>query len=102
MSTPNRWLMLAVGMLAQASGTVAANAAVFLIPYLHRERGLSLVHAGGLASASLLGTTVSLVAWGILVGTALAIGAIPLLTGLIVVVPVLGHATWHLYRRAVK
>lgn len=67
MTAPNRWLMLAVGMLAQASGTVAANAAVFLIPYLHLERGLSLAQAGALASAALLGTTVSLVAWGVVV-----------------------------------
>jgi MFS family permease len=59
--------MLAVGMLAQVAGTVAANAAVFLIPYLHLERGLSLAQAGALASSALLGTTVSLVAWGIVV-----------------------------------
>ena len=59
--------MLVVGMLAQASGTVAANAAVFLIPYLHLERGLTLAQAGALASASLLGTTVSLVGWGVVV-----------------------------------
>lgn len=59
--------MLAVGMLAQVAGTVAANAAVFLIPYLHLERGLSLAQAGALASSALLGTTVSLVAWGVVV-----------------------------------
>lgn len=63
----NRWLMLAVGMFAQASGTVFANAAAFLIPYFHLERGLSLVQAGALASMSLIGTTVSLVAWGVVV-----------------------------------
>ena len=59
--------MLAVGMLAQVSGTVAANAAVALIPFLTRDRGLTLGHAGALASASLLGTTVSLVGWGVVV-----------------------------------
>jgi len=64
---PNRWVMLTVGMLAQAAGTVAANTAVFLIPYLHAERGLSLTHAGALASAALIGTAVSLVAWGLVV-----------------------------------
>jgi len=32
----------------------------------------------------------------------LVIGSIPLLFGLAVVMPVLGHATWHLYRRAVE
>ncbi|MBT8155361.1 DUF2189 domain-containing protein [Epibacterium ulvae] len=40
-------------------------------------------------------------AWGILVGSALAIGSIPFFAGLIIIVPILGHATWHLYRRLV-
>jgi uncharacterized membrane protein len=31
----------------------------------------------------------------------LAIGILPFLLGLIVVLPLLGHATWHLYRAAV-
>ncbi|WP_120632503.1 DUF2189 domain-containing protein [Ruegeria sp. EL01] len=39
--------------------------------------------------------------WGFIVATLLVIGAIPMLLGLIVVMPILGHATWHLYRRAV-
>ena len=30
-----------------------------------------------------------------------AVGSLPLLLGLIVVMPVLGHATWHLYRKVV-
>lgn len=64
---PNAWLMLAVGMVGQVAGTIANNAAPFLIPYLHLDRGLSLAHAGLIASAPLVGTTVSLVAWGVLV-----------------------------------
>ncbi len=39
--------------------------------------------------------------WGLIVAAGLAIGSAPLFLGLIVVVPVLGHATWHLFRRAV-
>ncbi|MBN9316144.1 MAG: DUF2189 domain-containing protein [Devosia sp.] len=39
--------------------------------------------------------------WGIIVAALLVTGVIPLLVGLAVVVPVLGHATWHLYRKAV-
>jgi len=39
--------------------------------------------------------------WGLIVAASLVLGSIPALVGLIVVVPVLGHATWHLYRRAV-
>jgi len=29
------------------------------------------------------------------------IGAIPLLVGLAIILPILGHATWHLYRKVV-
>jgi len=40
-------------------------------------------------------------AWGAIVAGLLVLGSLPLLVGLAVVLPVLGHATWHLYRRAV-
>lgn len=40
--------------------------------------------------------------WGLLVAVLLFLGALPVFLGLIVVFPILGHATWHLYRRAVK
>ncbi len=39
--------------------------------------------------------------WGLIVAGGLVAGAVPLLVGLIVVMPVLGHATWHLYRKLV-
>lgn len=39
--------------------------------------------------------------WGLIVACGLVIGSIPLFVGLVVVLPVLGHATWHLYRKVV-
>jgi uncharacterized membrane protein len=39
--------------------------------------------------------------WGLFVAVGLVIGTIPLFVGLIIVMPVLGHATWHLYRKMV-
>lgn len=41
-------------------------------------------------------------AWGFIVAAGLAIGSVPCLLGLVVVLPVLGHATWHLYRQLVR
>jgi uncharacterized membrane protein len=41
-------------------------------------------------------------AWGAVVAAGLVLGAIPFLAGLVVVMPILGHATWHFYRRAVS
>ncbi len=40
--------------------------------------------------------------WGFIVAALLVLGSIPFFLGLTVVMPVLGHATWHLYRRAVE
>ena len=81
LKTPNRWLLLAVAMFSQVAGTVFVNGAPFLIPYLHLERGLSLVEAGLIAAAPLAGTMVSLVPWGLLVDrlgerTAMAAGLV--------------------------
>lgn len=45
---------------------------------------------------------VSMAAWGLIVAALLVIGSVPLFLGLTVVLPVLGHATWHLYRKAVE
>lgn len=39
--------------------------------------------------------------WGLIVAGGLVIGSIPLFLGLIIIMPVLGHATWHLYRKVV-
>jgi uncharacterized membrane protein len=44
---------------------------------------------------------VTMATWGLIVACGLLLGSIPALLGLVVVLPVLGHATWHLYRRAV-
>jgi uncharacterized membrane protein len=61
-------------------------------------------------AAVALGTSIRVVAanpatmalWGLIVAVLLAAGSLPLFLGLPVVMPVLGHATWHLYRRAVE
>jgi uncharacterized membrane protein len=40
--------------------------------------------------------------WGLIVAVGLLVGSLPLFVGLCVVLPVLGHATWHLYRKVVR
>ena len=45
---------------------------------------------------------VTMAAWGVIVAVLLLIGSAPLFIGLAVVIPVLGHATWHLYRKAIN
>lgn len=43
----------------------------------------------------------TLALWGLLVAVGLVLGSLPLFAGLAVVFPILGHATWHLYRKLV-
>jgi uncharacterized membrane protein len=40
--------------------------------------------------------------WGLIVAVSLAIGSLPFFFGLAIVVPILGHSTWHLYRKVVR
>jgi len=49
-----------------------------------------------------LANPLTMALWGFIVAAMLVIGSIPFFLGLTVVMPVLGHATWHLYRRAVE
>jgi uncharacterized membrane protein len=44
---------------------------------------------------------VTMAVWGLIVAALLVLGSIPAFLGLTIVLPVLGHATWHLYRRTV-
>lgn len=57
------------------------------------------IHASVRAVAA---NPVPMAVWGLIVAVLLAIGSLPLFAGLIVVLPVLGHATWHLYRKVVE
>jgi uncharacterized membrane protein len=44
---------------------------------------------------------IPMAAWGLIVAALLVVGSLPLFLGLAVVIPLLGHATWHLYRKVV-
>jgi uncharacterized membrane protein len=43
-----------------------------------------------------------MVAWGLFIAIALVIGSLPLFVGLAVVMPVLAHSSWHVYRKLVE
>jgi uncharacterized membrane protein len=51
---------------------------------------------------AVLRNPLAMAAWGIFVAGMLVIGSLPFFFGLAVVMPVLGHSTWHLYRKVVE
>ncbi|GAB5507244.1 MAG: DUF2189 domain-containing protein [Rhizobiaceae bacterium] len=48
-----------------------------------------------------LANPLEIAVWGLIVAALLVIGSLPVFAGLIIVLPVLGHATWHLYRKLI-
>ncbi len=95
------WAMIALGVFTGFlfAALVLSISIVSFPLLLDRDVGLpaAMVTSVRVAAASPRTTLV----WGLVVAAGLTIGAIPLFLGLIVTMPVLGHATWHLYRRAV-
>lgn len=53
------------------------------------------------AQAVVLASPVVMLGWGVVVTLAIIAACVPFFLGLLVALPVLGHATWHIYRRAV-
>jgi uncharacterized membrane protein len=94
--------LIVVGVLAGFCFAALALAISVVSFPLMLDRDLGLVPA---LEASLRVTRVNPLAvalWGLIVAVALVLGSIPLFFGLAVVLPVLGHATWRLYRKAIE
>ena len=68
----------------------------------HRLRQLGVATAILTSVRAVLANPVTMAVWGLIVAVLLFVGSLPAFIGLAVVVPILGHATWHLYRRVVE
>jgi len=100
-TTPAGWAMIlvgcAVGFLFAA--LVLASSVVSFPLLLERDVGLPMAVITSLRVTA--ANPLPIAAWGLIVTAGLVVGCIPFFLGLIVVLPILGHATWHLYRRTV-
>jgi uncharacterized membrane protein len=99
LTTPAGWTMAIVGI---AVGFVFALAVLVLsvvsFPLLlDRDVGMGTAIATSIKVVEANPGTMAL--WGLIIAVLLVLGSIPLLLGLAIVFPVLGHATWHLYRK---
>jgi uncharacterized membrane protein len=100
--TSGRGLLLAVLGGAVGFCFAAAAPSISIVSFslmLDRDIGLFPAVAASLRLSRECPAAVAL--WGLIVAAALVFGALTLFVGLAVVMPVLGHATWRLYRRAV-
>ena len=101
LTTPQGWWLIIVGCgVGFLFALVALCISVVSFPLmLDRHAG-----AGDAMVTSLRAVAenpVPMAAWGLIVAVLLVLGSLPAFLGLAIVIPLLGHATWHLYRKVV-
>ena len=101
-TTPAGWTMIVVGVgVGFLFALLVLAISVVSFPLLlDRDVGL---YAAVSTSIRAVGTNPGPMAlWGLILAGGLVIGMLPAFLGLILVLPLLGHATWHLYRKVVR
>jgi uncharacterized membrane protein len=99
--TPAGWNLIVVGNLVGFlfAAVVLIISAVSFPLLIDRDVGA----AGALLTSmrAVAANPLPMALWGLIVAGLLFVGALPFFVGLTVVLPVLGHSTWHLYRKVV-
>jgi uncharacterized membrane protein len=100
-TTERGWALIVIGIgVGFLFAVLVLAISVVSVPLLlDRDVGLGTAIATSLRAVAT--NPGPMAAWGLIVATGLVLGSISLFLGLIVVMPVLGHATWHLYRLTV-
>lgn len=99
--TVEGWQLIVAGNLVGAVfGMLVLSLSVVSFPMM-LDRGTDAVTAVQTSIRAVMANPLPMLAWGVVVTLALLLGTLPAFVGLAVVMPVLGHATWHLYRRVV-
>jgi uncharacterized membrane protein len=101
LTTTQGWWLIVVGCgVGFLFAVVALCISVVAFPMMldrHVGTGEAMVTSLRVAAKN----PVTIAAWGLIVAALLVAGSLPFFLGLAIVIPVLGHATWHLYRKAV-
>ncbi len=101
-ATPEGWALVVVGNCVGALFAIAAmSIGVVSFPLL-LDRDVDAVTAIRTSIRAVLANPTTMTLWGLIVAGALLIGSVPVFVGLALVWPVLGHSTWHLYRKVVE
>ena len=102
LDTPQGHNLIVVGNVVGFLFAVLAFALSVVSFPLLLDRNVGVPVAIATSVKAIVKNPVTMALWGLIVALGLAIGSLPLFFGLAVVMPVLGHATWHLYRRVVE
>jgi uncharacterized membrane protein len=101
LNTPEGWWLIVVGCgVGLLFAVVALCVSVVSFP-LMLDRHADAGDAIATSLRAVAQNPLPMAAWGLIVAVLLVLGSLPFFLGLAVVIPLLGHATWHLYRRVV-
>ena len=101
-STPEGWNLIVFGNAIGAVFAIVVLATTVVAFPLLLDRNVGVLMAIQTSVRASLRNPLPVLFWGLIVAVALVLGSIPLLIGLAIVLPVLGHSTWHLYRKLVE
>ncbi|MDO9417130.1 DUF2189 domain-containing protein [Pararhizobium sp.] len=101
-STEAGWNLILVGNAVGFVFAVIVLATTVVAFPLLLDRDVGAVSAIRTSVRATLVNPVPVAVWGLIVAAGLAIGTLTLFVGMALVMPVLGHATWHLYRRLIE
>lgn len=102
LATPEGHRLVVVGNVVGFFFAVLAFALSVVSFPLLLDRNVGVPVAIATSVRAILKNPGTMILWGLIVAAGLALGSLPFFFGLAVVMPVLGHATWHLYRRVVE
>jgi uncharacterized membrane protein len=100
--TPQGWSLIIVGCgVGFLFAVVALCVSVVSFP-LMLDRHATAIDSIRTSLRVVRLNPIPMAAWGLIVAALLGVGSLPAFVGLCVVLPVLGHASWHLYRKVVE
>jgi uncharacterized membrane protein len=102
LTTPEGWSLIIIGCGAGFLFAVVVLCISVVSFPLMLDRHATVIDAIRTSLAAVKKNPITMAAWGLIVAVLLAVGALPFFVGLTVVLPILGHATWHLYRKLVE
>lgn len=101
LTTEAGWMMIGLGVGVGFLFAVFVLAISIVSVPLMLDRDVGLFTAIAASLRAVRANPGPIAVWGLIVAGGLVLGTAPLFLGLIFVMPVLGHASWHLYRRIV-
>lgn len=101
LTTPRGWSLILLGnAVGGAFATLVLLISVIGFPMI-LDRQVGVGTAISTSARAVMANPGAMALWGAIVTGLLLLGSLPVFVGLAIVMPILGHATWHLYRRVV-